>query len=113
MRVIAKGRRHGKTTELIRMAAESGAYIVTTTHRDAIRIVREAEGLGLYINFPLTVEEFRSGQYVAAARRIPGLLFDNADMVLQAMSSAPVLAMSVTVDAPDADGAGDGEVSDG
>lgn len=87
------------------MSAESGAYIVTTDHRDAHRIAMEAERLGLSIPFPLTAREFRTDQY--SGRRTAGLLFDNVDMVLQAMSLVPVLAMSVTVDATD----GAGEVA--
>lgn len=97
MKIIARGRAQGKTEELIRMSAETGDYIVTASHHEAWRIAQTAKAMGLTIPFPLTAYEFQQGQYHGGGVR--GLLIDNAELVLRAMSAVPVLAISLTLDA--------------
>ena len=55
MKLVLAPRGGGKTTELIKMSHERGGYIVCTNHREAYRIAKEAEAMGLNIHFPITV----------------------------------------------------------
>lgn len=94
--IIVRGRQGGKTTELIRRSAETGGYIVCTTRQRAWQIKQQAEDLGLYIPFPLTVAEWEKHAYHPPGVR--GLLFDDLDRIIQAMSAVPVLAATWTAD---------------
>jgi hypothetical protein len=94
--LILRARQGGKTTELIRQSAETGAYIVCTTHQNARRIARQAEDMELSIPFPLTATEWRSGAYYP--RGVRGLLFDDLDRIVQYLSSVPVLGATWTDD---------------
>ncbi len=84
MQIISRKRRMGKTTELIRMSAETFAYIVVPTKNDASKVSQMAREMGLDIPFPLSFDEFIRGQYYG--KNIKGFLIDNADMLLQYMS---------------------------
>ena len=84
MQIILRKRQMGKTTELIRMSAETFAYIVVPTKNDASRVFQMAKKMGLDIPFPLSFDEFIRGQY--HGKNIKGFLIDNADMLLQYMS---------------------------
>jgi hypothetical protein len=92
--IIVRGRRGGKTTELIRRSAETGAYIVCTDHRRAWQVKQEAEAMGLHIQFPLTSLEWQRGSYYPPG--IPGLLFDDLDRIIAGMTTVPVLAATWT-----------------
>ena len=92
--IIVRGRQGGKTTELIRRAAEAGGYIVCTDQRRARQIAEHARKLGLTIPFPLTWEEFTGRHYHPPG--VSGLLFDDLDRIIQGMSSVPVLAATWT-----------------
>lgn len=92
--IIIRARQGGKTTEVIRRSAETGAYIVCTDRRRAQQIARQAAGLGLSIPFPLTAGEWHSASYYQ--RGVRGLLFDDLDRIIQGMSSVPVLAATWT-----------------
>lgn len=94
MEIIIKPHQTGKTQELIRRSAESGAYMVCIHRREALRVVAAAEEMGLRIHFPLTLDEFLQGLYYG--RRVKSLLIDNADLFLQAVSSVPIDAMTIS-----------------
>ena len=94
--IIVRSRQGGKTTELIRRAAESGGYIVCTDQRRARQIAEQARELGLNIPFPLTAGEWQRRQYHPPG--VKGLLFDDLDMIIQGLSSAPVLAATWTAE---------------
>lgn len=95
MQIILRPRQMGKTTELIRMSAETFAYIIVRSKNDATRIFHQAKEVGLDIPFPLTFQEFISGEYFG--KNIKGFLIDNADDLLQSLSKGvPVQAISVT-----------------
>lgn len=97
-----RGRQGGKTTELIRRAADTGAYIVCTDRRRAWQIAQQAIAAGLTIQFPLTVSEWQERAY--HPRGMPGLMFDDLDQILARMSAVPVLAVTWTTEeapAPD------------
>jgi len=100
--IISRPRMGGKTTELIRRSADTGAYIVVTDYRRAQQVARQAKDLGLGIPFPLTVGEWQDGSY--AMRRLPGLLFDDLDRIIGMLSGVPVLAVTWTEDADPATG---------
>ena len=96
MKIIVRGRRAGKTTEMIRLAAETGSYIVCTDQRRARQIAERARELGLSIPFPLTAEEWAGRHYHPPGVR--GIAFDDLDRIIQGMSSVPVLAATWTAD---------------
>jgi hypothetical protein len=92
--MIVRGRMAGKTTELIRRAAETGGYIVCTDKRRASQVFRQAKDMGITIPFPLTANEWSSANY--HSRGVRGLLFDDLDRIMQMLSSVPVLAATWT-----------------
>lgn len=95
--LIVRPRMGGKTTELIRRAAEAGAYIVCTDTRRAGQVMRLARELGLAIPMPLTVGEWQERAYYPPG--IPGLMFDDLDRIMRLLSPVPVLAVTWTEDA--------------
>lgn len=56
-KLIFGDRRSGKTTELIKESARTGAYIVVPTRNDARNVFGAAKEMGLNIPYPLTVNE--------------------------------------------------------
>jgi len=95
MKVISRPRGMGKTTELIKMSAKENQYIVCSTYNDCTRVFRQAQSLGLDIPFPITFDEFIRREYYG--KGIKGFLIDNADLLLQHMSSVPIEAVTITV----------------
>ena len=94
--IIVRARQGGKTTELIRRAAETGGYIVCTDQRRARQIAEHARKMGLPIPFPLTAREWQRHGYHPPGIR--GLLFDDLDRTIQGMSAAPVIAATWTAE---------------
>jgi hypothetical protein len=94
--IIVRSRQGGKTTELIRRAAESGGYIVCTDQRRAWQIAEHAREMGLNIPFPLTASEWQKRSYHPPGVR--GLLFDDLDRIIQSMTAVPVLAATWTAE---------------
>lgn len=102
IKIIVRPRMTGKTTELIRRAAETGWYIVCTDRRRASEIFRQAQVMGLSIPFPMTAREWQAGDYYRPGVR--GLAFDDLDRIVQHLSSAQVFAATWTAEwAPDGD----------
>lgn len=95
MKIITGARNSGKTTELVKLSAETGAYIVTRDHNSARQLIDIAEHLGLHIPFPLTWSEFYHNQYDGRRIRI---LFDDVDSFLQSLASAPILAVTLSIE---------------
>lgn len=95
MKTILKPRCTGKTTEAIKLAAETGSYIVCSTRQDAAHIVAMAKEMGLDIPWPLSADEFISGQF--CGRNIKGFVIDNTDYILQALArGVPIRAVYMT-----------------
>lgn len=93
MKLIIRGRCRGKTTEAVRLAAESGAYIVCGDRRRATQVFRDAHDAGIDINFPLTAREFFSGEF--RGKGIQGFIFDDLDKILRDYAhGVPLLAAS-------------------
>jgi hypothetical protein len=86
----------GKTTELIKRSAESFAYIVVATRKDATRVFHQAKDMGLDIPFPLTFAEFLNREYYRPGIR--GVLIDDLDLLVGFMTTGrlPVLAVTWT-----------------
>lgn len=96
MKIILRARQGGKTSELIRLAAGTGTYIVCTDQRRARQIAQQAKDMGLSIPFPLTAEEWRKLEYHPPGVR--GIAFDDLDRIIQGMTAVPVLAATWTAD---------------
>lgn len=89
MQIIMRGRRNGKTTELIKMCAENGGYIVCRSKEIAKMIQVQAKEMGLSIPLPLSYTEFISGSYYG--RRIEKIYIDDADELLKRLAHGVVL----------------------
>ncbi|MGD1319180.1 hypothetical protein [Chryseobacterium sp. 2R14A] len=95
MKVIVKPRGKGKTTELIKLSAQTGAYIICQDMRNADAIMRHAHELNLNIPCPITFYDFDNRMYFGAG--IKGFLFDNLDDYIQHLSrNVPILAVTLT-----------------
>ena len=94
MKIIYKPRNSGKTTELIKIAAKGFYYIVCANYKVVQRIANQARDMKLDIPFPVTFDEFIRREYYA--RGVNGFVIDEADRLLQYMSSVPVDAITLT-----------------
>jgi hypothetical protein len=96
MKIIAMERQQGKTTELVKMSAQSGDYIVTKDHSTARYTVEIARKLGLNIPFPLTFDEFIRREW--NGRFVNGFLIDDAELLLLYMLyiEKPIHAMTIS-----------------
>lgn len=91
--IVSGARRTGRTTAMIRTAAESFAYIVCPDRRQVQHIQRMAQEMGVDILFPITWDDFVNGRYYG--RGVRGFVIDNLDLCIQSMTHVPVLAASV------------------
>lgn len=96
MKIIASGRQTGKTTKLIQMSAETGAYIVARSHTHVDYIVATAKQMKLKIPFPLTFWELRYEKYYG--KGIEGFLIDDVDGFLRYSISCPIVAITLTTE---------------
>lgn len=94
MNIIFDKRRTGKTTELIKLSAETGHYIVTLNNLTANDILNKAKKMNLTIPNPLTYHEFINCSYYG--KNINGFLIDDAEMLLQGMSSYKIHTITMT-----------------
>ena len=76
--IILAGRQTGRTTELIKKAAENHKYIVCCDLRRAHFIANMARDFGLNIPFPVTIQELP-----IRSRWIDDVYIDDADILLQ------------------------------
>jgi len=99
MDVIVTGRQGGKTTQLIRRAAEQFAYIVCPDRTQAGRIARKARAMSLDIPQPITFDDFIQRRW--HGRGIRAFMLDNLDACIQSMArGVPVTAVTLTDDSP-------------
>ena len=54
MKLIYKGRRQGKTYDMIKLASENKGYILCSTFQQAQKIYDLSKDMGLSIHFPIT-----------------------------------------------------------
>lgn len=81
-KLILGSRNSGKTTELIKMSAETGLYILTGTKKQAKCIFDQAQYLGYNIPFPVTWGEFQRCHFRGSCIERDGLLIDEAGWLL-------------------------------
>lgn len=115
MKIIAKPRMAGKTTELVKLSAENNWYIVSADRPRAVNTFHGiAKELELSIPFPLTFEEFITGQFCAGhpdrpGPGIKGFLIDDVDDLLRLFAKGtPIHAVTLT-DLENHDDAADSE----
>ena len=101
MKVILRHRHTGRTQELILLCSQAEkqgevSYIVCSSQKEARRIFTEAHSLESPIAFPITFNEFLSGQY--ATRNIQNLFIDNVYHFLQAMTETPIRAVTIELE---------------
>ena len=102
MKLILRSRGLGKTTELIKKSAKllkEGCrnFIVVSTQNEAVRVAEVARDLNLNIPFPLTFNEFMTGQY----HNVSVLLIDQADHLIQEISRVPIVWATMDYDLDD------------
>lgn len=95
MKVIARGRAAGKTTDLIKESYETGAYILVHHHSQADAIKRQAEMMGMEsMPYPITLDDLRRN--ASMYHMIKGILIDNAELILRSMIPVPINTITVT-----------------
>lgn len=82
---IIKGRRTGKTTELIKISEKTHAYILVATIQRQKLVAYMAQSMGAKIPYPVTVEEYMRNQFRGTL--IENILIDDADDVLRVIFS--------------------------
>jgi hypothetical protein len=92
-RLIIGDRQSGRTTDLIKAAANDEAhgivcYIVCHSQEEAYRISQEAQKMELSIGFPLTYDEFIHRSY--SGTNIDKFYIDNLRMFLTHISNVPI-----------------------
>ncbi len=80
MKVIFNGRGMGKTTKAIKMANETGGYLLVHSYDEAVRLSR-LPGDQKPLRFPVTYQEFLSGKMRGSFVR--NVVIDNAEMFLR------------------------------
>ena len=85
MNKIIKGRRQGKTTELIKRSAETRTYILVANRQRVEQVFKQAQSMGLNIPYPVTVEEYMRSGFRGSF--INSILIDDADDVLSQVFS--------------------------
>jgi hypothetical protein len=97
MEIISRPRQQGKTTDLIKYAAENFNYIVCNSIKEVERVARLAKELKLDIPYPVTYDEVLCGRYYG--RGIKGFAIDNAEQFIQAaVKDVKVNAMTITLE---------------
>lgn len=94
MRLIAGGRRTGKTSELIKYAAANNAYIVCRSVSMCKEIASMAHDMNLVISFPLTYQEFLEKKYYG--KFIHSFCIDDIDLFLQSLTNVPIEMVTFT-----------------
>ena len=80
MKIIVGGRRTGKTTALLKEAAEHNAVIVTTDKHRAEILFNQARDLGLSIRMPVSLQDLKRSRL--AGSFVNSLYIDEAEYVL-------------------------------
>ena len=81
MKKIIRPRQAGKSTELIRMSEETGAYIIVPNRQRAFALSQLARETGHQIPFPVTFLEYEQSRFRGSFVR--HVLIDDADNLLE------------------------------
>lgn len=95
MKVIYNGRGAGKTTELIKICAKQGGYIVCHSFNEAHRIFKQAKKLNLNIPLPISYQEFVNKEYYA--KEVKKFHIDNVYMLVVYLSEVPIETITLTI----------------
>ena len=86
----------GKTTELIKRSAETGAYILVANKHMASLVSTQAKMNGYNIPYPITINEVLSVN-ISSAVRSKGVLIDELDIILAGLCDGiPIRAVTIT-----------------
>lgn len=89
-------RQSGKTTELIRRSAETGAYILVANKSTASLIFKQAKMNGYDIPYPITIDDMLSCT-INKSVWAKGILIDELDMLLSCLfDGVPIRAATIT-----------------
>lgn len=83
--IILGSRQNGKTTELIKMSAKTGIYILVATKNRANHLFRQAKDIGYDMPYPVTIEEYFRSKFTGSSIRRDGLFIDDIDDVLKSI----------------------------
>ena len=81
MKIIAKPRCAGKTTELIKLSARTNTYILVLNRKRQKEVARLADSMNIIIPYPVTLEDYMRTQFRGSF--INHILIDDADEILQ------------------------------
>lgn len=100
-KVIVGDRRSGKSSELIRLSASKGIYILVSNKKRAHALAAQAREMGINIPFPVTLHEWlqSSTRFHGSVIRRDGLLIDDIDAVIRELFS-PININAVTITTP-------------
>ena len=97
MKVIIRPRRGGKTCDAIKIAADTGSFIVCFDATEAARVYTQAKRMGVRIPFPLTLEQVMNRQHLGL--NIPGIVIDNVETWLyRLVGVTPIRAITITAE---------------
>ncbi|KAJ62331.1 replicase [Enterococcus faecalis] len=100
MKIIAKGRGTGKTTELVKESARTGQYILASNKSHVQAIEQIAKRIGVNIPYPVTVEEIVMMDRFTFDSSIQrdGLLVDEAIMVLSKLIGLKITGATISLE---------------
>ena len=95
MKKIIRPRQAGKSSELIRIAEETNAYIIVATRARAVCLADMAQKQGRHILYPVTLQEYEQSRFRGSYIR--HVLIDDADAVLeQVFKEVTIDAITIT-----------------
>lgn len=80
---IVRPRQWWKTTELVKISAETWKYIVCLDRQRLQNIVKVAEGLKLSIPFPITLDEIKKGGLNGGSVGRDWVIVDDYDIIVK------------------------------
>lgn len=93
MEIIVKQRGAGKTTELIRRAADCNGYIACANQNECKRVFHHSKLLGIDINFPITFDDLlKKGYHALGVRKVH---IDDADLLIRRLTDLEVESISI------------------
>ena len=100
MKKIIKPRGKGKTTELIKLSAETNTYILVANKMRQIAVAELARSMNIDIPYPVTVEDYMRTHFRGSF--IKNILIDDADAVLQSIFNTVVID-AITITEPESE----------
>jgi hypothetical protein len=93
MKKIIKERGQGKTTELIKISAETQYPIIALTMMDIVYIKEQSNKMGYKIPDPILLSDWRIKYH---GSDIKAVLVDEGEMMLETLLGYPIYAISLT-----------------